>query len=99
MQRVSGQEGLRHVVLQIRKGADKVTYKEASKAFGDEVPDLSLGTLELAKKAVEKQIPKKPIYLHYCAVCASDINGIKGSGNYCFRCGQAIDWSDDNGGA
>ena len=76
-----------------------MTYKEASKAFGDEVPDLSLETLELAKKAVEKQIPKKPIYWHYCAVCASDINGIKGSGNYCFRCGQAIDWSDDNGGA
>ena len=74
-----------------------MTYKEASKAFGDEVPDLSLETLELAKKAVEKQIPKKPIYWHYCAVCASDIAGIKGSGNYCFRCGQAIDWSDDIG--
>ena len=27
-----------------------MTYKEASKAFGDEVPDLSLETLELAKK-------------------------------------------------
>lgn len=38
-----------------------MTYEEASKAFGDEVPDLSLGALELAKKAVEKQIPKKPI--------------------------------------
>ena len=37
-----------------------MTYKEASKAFGDEVPDLSLETLGLAKKAVEKQIPKKP---------------------------------------
>lgn len=85
-----------------------MTYKEASKAFGDEVPDLSLETLELAKKAVEKQIPKKPtsgvdrtwgtpMKEAICPVCDYTLGRWKffGGGKkitYCELCGQAIDW-------
>ena len=51
---------------------------------------------DMAIKALEKQIPKKPT-LHegwlYCSVCKKDIlmEGYK----FCPDCGQRIDWMDD----
>ena len=64
--------------------------------------------IEVAIKAIEKQIPKKPIInigdtdkdrLACCPVCDSNVdwtyNGFwrKGNPKYCRSCGQAIDWS------
>ena len=52
--------------------------------------------VNVALKALEKQIPKKPT-LHegwlYCSVCGKDIlmEGYK----FCPDCGQRIDWSDE----
>ena len=64
--------------------------------------------IAVAIKAIEKQIPKKPIInigdtdkdrLACCPVCDSNVdwtyNGFwrKGNPKYCRSCGQAIDWS------
>lgn len=63
----------------------------------------------MACKALDKQIPKKPHILHYapcapdweedwdyaCPSCGSE--EIYYHDHHC-ACGQAIDWSDDNGG-
>ena len=51
--------------------------------------------LKKSKKALEKQIPKKPTKTRseiVCPTCATLI----GSSPYCRYCGQAIDWSDTN---
>lgn len=52
------------------------------------------------KRAVEKQIPKKPekIYCPYTAiqkdiVCPICKNSINTEDKYCKHCGQALDWS------
>lgn len=58
--------------------------------------------IELAIKALEKQIPKKPIknekcsrYVttYNCPCCDSLFNGT-GLATYCYHCGQKFDWSD-----
>ena len=60
--------------------------------------------LELAILALEKQIPKKPLHMHknyYCPICKEDgwmlwDDAIPNDmDKYCGKCGQAIDWSDD----
>lgn len=55
-------------------------------------------------KALEKQIPKKPIpteeqnirfAMNYiCPSCKKHFAGT-GIADYCYHCGQALDWSDD----
>lgn len=60
-----------------------------------------------AEEALDKQIPQRPINLStapldaYCAIfrcprCKGRLK-MKSKGAYCDKCGQAIDWSDDNG--
>ena len=60
--------------------------------------------LALAIEALEKQIPKKPLHMHknyYCPICKEDgwmlwDDAIPNDmDKYCGKCGQAIDWSDD----
>ena len=60
---------------------------------------------EMAIKALEKQIPKKPIksenqvvrYVntYYCPTCELGITGTN-IAKWCYHCGQAIDWSDED---
>lgn len=63
--------------------------------------------LTIAKKAIEKQISKKPVDIcktikikrngedtiirNVCCPCCGGIV----DGDYCYSCGQAIDWSDE----
>ena len=58
----------------------------------------------LACEALEKQTPKKPLHMHknyYCPICKEDgwmlwDDAIPNDmDEYCGKCGQAIDWSDD----
>lgn len=65
-----------------------------------------------AIKALEKQIPKKPINktkpddtasLAYencniivCPTCGGRLK-LKSKGKYCDKCGQKLDWSEENG--
>lgn len=62
-----------------------------------------IGTLDECRAAVEKQKPKKPIkdalqYKRYTStyVCPSCGRGFTGTriADYCYHCGQALDWSD-----
>lgn len=54
---------------------------------------------DMAIKALEKQIPKKPhkIYeklnVKWCE-CGCYLGELKDEQNYCRRCGQALDWGD-----
>lgn len=58
---------------------------------------------EIAIEALKKQIPKKPINepinqsLHYklCPRCNRKISGMEWGQEYCWSCGQAIDWQED----
>ena len=62
--------------------------------------------LEESKKALEKQIPKKPVSYdrHYfkCPACGEDLGKDEDAiyvyqetpPNFCEHCGQKIDWSD-----
>lgn len=65
--------------------------------------------LDKAKEALEKQMPKKPVYkdelflgkpckVPYCPTCGDSWNGNEYGEcmKYCWDCGQAIDWGDDN---
>ena len=54
--------------------------------------------LDLAMEALEKQIPKKLVIgeeLYHCPGCGEKDAILQGD-NYCFNCGQALDWSDEN---
>lgn len=59
--------------------------------------------LELAVKALEKQIPKKPIIYPGtnradCPICMKTVRGIgKPFGKHCAGCGQKLDWGEENG--
>lgn len=45
--------------------------------------------------ALEKQMEKKPNRSRYGVIhCPNCCKGITGTGNYCWNCGQKIDWSE-----
>ena len=55
------------------------------------------------KEAIEKQIPQKPSWddsvpHSRCPVCHSVVSAYIDSPklSYCYHCGQALDWSDNN---
>ncbi len=54
--------------------------------------------LDMAIKALEKQIPKKPVLdkLYFCPTCKSEMYGEPDYAqlhfNYCTECGQKLDW-------
>lgn len=52
-------------------------------------------------KALEKQIPKKPIDVRiladlHIALCPICNEGINSQMNFCDKCGNKIDWSDED---
>ena len=55
---------------------------------------------DMAIKALEKQIPKKPhknyekVNLKWCE-CGNYLGELKNEQNYCKRCGQALDWGEE----
>lgn len=53
--------------------------------------------LALIQKVAEKQIPKAPIrgYIsaYFCPCCVREVAG-KGIADYCYHCGQALDWGN-----
>lgn len=63
-----------------------------------------LGTLDEVREAVEKQKMKKPKNVntegyrytdtYRCPTCGGNFSGT-GIADYCYHCGQAIDWSED----
>ena len=62
-----------------------------------------LTAMNIVSEALEKQIPKKPLYTNKgtvtrCPVCeAIHLRCISSvEVDYCERCGQAIDWSEED---
>lgn len=66
--------------------------------------DENLDFAETIKKALEKQIPKKPIpsekrHIRYsmnytCPSCGKEFSGT-GIADYCYHCGQKILWEEE----
>lgn len=52
----------------------------------------------MAIKALEKQIPKKPVEVRNEIVCPT-CKTLVGSSLYCRYCGQALDWGDEECGS
>ena len=87
---------------------NKITNEEAIKAIKCNYPPENYTILreglDMAIGALEKQIPKKPVKydidysgnpLFRCPVCGDSWNSNEfGDGmEYCWTCGQALDWS------
>ena len=79
-------------------------FKSLQKRYTKEHNGQMCEKVNLALEALEKQIPKKPIHMHknyYCPICKEDgwmlwDDAIPNDmDEYCGKCGQAIDWSDD----
>lgn len=65
------------------------------------VTDIDVEPLRLAIKALEKQIPKKPVYGAAnikCPNCGATLLYYFHSFkiDYCDECGQRLDWSEEN---
>lgn len=82
-----------------------MTYKQLLSSWMDRIPKVNKplkGTeWDMVREALEKQIPMKPILVHetdcsvrhyLCPVCDEWVSE---GANYCYECGQAIDWSDE----
>lgn len=65
---------------------------------GGIIPQKRAESLDMAIKALEKQIPKKVeeginSYMH-CPVCGYTLSAGYYKARYCHGCGQALDWSE-----
>ena len=73
---------------------EAIKYIENHGYISDDVKDIAI-------KALEKQIPKKPIYSRLyattpdmnCPVCNATL--LTDEPNYCKRCGQKFNWGDE----
>lgn len=69
--------------------------------YGTVDPSAKVNAFGMAIDALEKQIPKKPRETRCALMCASCGHKITEKGckklnrSYCKKCGQAIDWEDD----
>lgn len=70
----------------------------------------AIGTVEEFREGRERQIPKKPmrirlletsgVHCRICPICKNPVYADLSNKNhieYCGHCGQAIDWSENNG--
>ena len=97
----------------IGKGVDGKTYEDmemAIKALEEIQKYRAIGTVEEFREGRERQIPKKPMRIRlletsgvHCGICPicknpvyADLSG-DNHREYCGHCGQAIDWSENNG--
>ena len=69
----------------------------------ENVPKKVIEALEMAIADMEKQIPKKPLDVvtddneFICMICPScEQIAVEFNDKYCRRCGQALDWSEEN---
>lgn len=97
----------------IGKGVDGKAYEDmemAIKALEEIHQYRAIGTVEEFREGRERQIPKKPMRIRlletsgvHCGICPICKNPVyadlsnKNHREYCGHCGQAIDWSENNG--
>lgn len=88
------------------KDAEEIAFDfdRAIQALKEDQEYKQLGTLEGVRDAMEKQKKKKTIEdrhheiryteVYRCPSCNGSFSG-RGFAKYCFHCGQAIDWGDE----
>ena len=79
------EDALREMLYQVYRNTDDFEMR------------ISKDCYKLIREALEKQIPKKlkdDGWL-YCPICGRDV--LMDKFDYCSHCGQALDWSDNNG--
>lgn len=84
--------------------SDRELYGSDIVYAGDGTPDGDLMlALDMGITALKKQIPQKPtpsekqqVRYAMCFTCPSCERDFSGTGiaDYCYHCGQALDWSD-----
>ena len=88
-------------------GAINGTEIDAIDVIGESILKLekyrAIGTVEECRAAVEKQKAKKPKKIEFvgyrytdtyrCPNCGGNFSGT-GIANYCYHCGQKLDWGD-----
>ena len=84
------EDALREMLHQVYRNTDDFEMRISKECY------------KLIIEALEKQIPKKPIFeseqtspfgvddVPYCPSCRCDLPEV----SYCEKCGQALDWSD-----
>ena len=83
-------------IKQFKERIDIPEYKE-------QIPEY-YEAMEMAINALEKQIAKKPKKIkaegyrytdtYRCPLCGGNFSGT-GIADYCYHCGQKLDWSDE----
>ena len=59
-------------------------------------PECAVNIKSTLNKILEKQKAEISDYnIGFCPVCGDSLWQNRDESNYCFRCGQAIDWSDE----
>ena len=65
----------------------------------EEIYRKDIEALEKALEILEKQMPRKVIrsiyHVRFCPTCQGSVWQNRDESKYCFRCGQALDWSVD----
>ena len=65
----------------------------------DEIYRKDIEALKKALELFEKQMPRKVIrsiyHVRFCPICKGSVWQNRDESKYCFRCGQALDWSVD----
>ena len=103
--------GLYHAIGDLPNSALTVkAFKMAVAALEEIHQYRAIGTVEEFREGRERQIPKKPMRIRlletsgvHCGICPICKNPVyadlsnKNHREYCGHCGQAIDWSENNG--
>lgn len=85
------EENYNEAIAEVRFNMSTIGLKESSVKRVVKARDLAI-------KALEKQIPKKPDFTEdkefaLCPCCNG--NGLTDKQKYCDNCGQKLDWSDE----
>lgn len=90
---------LRELILD-REDRERILDTENLKV-SDSVKEIYRKDIEVLKKALglfEKQTPRKVIRsiynVRFCPICQGSVWQNRDESKYCFRCGQALDWSE-----
>lgn len=92
-------------MLEGKKSVRAQFFETAISAMEELEQYKQLGTLEEVRAAVEKQKRKKPKNVntegyrytdtYRCPICSGNFSGT-GIADYCYHCGQALDWSEED---
>ncbi|MCI5722383.1 MAG: hypothetical protein MR283_00050 [Erysipelotrichaceae bacterium] len=80
-----------YLIKYIQTSQENVCLFKSAKALQELVDK---ATPKKAKLSNEQKI--RYVQTYVCPTCGKEFTGGKLS-NYCYRCGQALDWSNDNG--